>query len=554
MSNVARKLAGTIILATLTVVIAACISEPDTVDYPTLVGHFAEDDSMEPLIAEQAYISDSSFFVQFKQGEKKYYGGGDWVDQIDIVDAPDGAHITGPYLLPLGYTQAESWSNLPEQRSSVFLLTPEDWQAFREQLFATLLPHDERTGAVLHLGSDDYFLYYDSEDLFQARVIDAKPGDYTVTTDIAFFEFLQESLPMLESYLEELGITARRIAFSTGDTGAYSLPFLYVNLDLPLAVFVRQPPPAPTYRPGSSIKPIVQTAGHITSSHTAGIFSRPFSSVYKLLFVATDTFAESIRPAHLTQLNENPIPPVAQGPGMDLVAWEERLDTLTGRSPSRGTIEYLIDGEAFFTRLIDAITLAKSSIELRMYIFDNDDFAARIGELLRRRSNEGIEVRILLDGLGTIVSTIEQQESLPKGYAGPGSVREFLEADSAIEVRQSSNPWLTGDHVKTVIIDGKIAFTGGMNIAREYRYDWHDLMIELEGHVVDILQNEFDKAWAHAGFLGDYLYVFRLFGGKPTRSSDIGQPVRVLFTRTDDAEIFSSAKRGYPQYPEVYLC
>ena len=68
-----------------------------------------------------------------------------------------------------------------------------------------------------------------------------------------------------------------------------------------------------------------------------------------------------------------------------------------------------------------------------------------------------------------------------------------------------STPWLTGDHVKTAIIDKEIAFTGGMNIAREYRYDWHDLMTELRGPVVGVLQYEFEKAWAHAGFFGDLL-------------------------------------------------
>jgi phosphatidylserine/phosphatidylglycerophosphate/cardiolipin synthase-like enzyme len=42
-----------------------------------------------------------------------------------------------------------------------------------------------------------------------------------------------------------------------------------------------------------------------------------------------------------------------------------------------------------------------------------------------------------------------------------------------------TNPWTTGDHTKTTIIDEKIAFVGGMNIGREYRYDWHDLMMEV---------------------------------------------------------------------------
>jgi cardiolipin synthase len=162
----------------------------------------------------------------------------------------------------------------------------------------------------------------------------------------------------------------------------------------------------------------------------------------------------------------------------------------------------------------------------------------RIGELLKRRSNEGVEVRILLDGLGTIVSTIEKQATLPEDYRGPTSVRRFLERGSEIDVRQTVNPWLTGDHVKTAIIDDEIAFTGGMNIAREYRYDWHDLMTELRGPVVGVLQYEFEKAWAHAGLFGDLNYLAMRVWKRSDVADGDGYPIRVLFTRPHDHEIF----------------
>ena len=161
--------------------------------------------------------------------------------------------------------------------------------------------------------------------------------------------------------------------------------------------------------------------GHVAGSHTAGIVFRPVSSLYRLLFVASDTVAETIKPTSLAQLSSEPVPPVLTRPGMDLEQWERQLDELTQRPSSGGTMRFLVDGQAFFTRFIDAVTSAKSSISLRTYIFDNDDYAVRIGELLKRRSNEGIDVRILLDGLGTIVSTIEKQPTLPKDYQGPST-------------------------------------------------------------------------------------------------------------------------------------
>ena len=167
-----------------------------------------------------------------------------------------------------------------------------------------------------------------------------------------------------------------------------------------------------------------------------------------------------------------------------------------------------------------------------------------IGELLKRRSNEGVDVRVLLDGLGTIISTIEKQATLPEDHRGPASVRRFLERDSGIEVRQAVNPWLTGDHVKTAIIDSQLAFTGGMNIAREYRYDWHDLMTELSGPVVDVLQYEFEKAWAHAGLFGDLNYLAARLRPKPDGADAIGYPIRVLFTRPHDHEIFRAQREA----------
>ena len=270
---------------------------------------------------------------------------------------------------------------------------------------------------------------------------------------------------------------------------------------------------------------------------------RPFSSLFRLMYVTINTVTTSLKPAYPGDLGDAPIPELNNGPGMDLVAWEAHLDRST-RKATKGTIDILLDGEEFFTRFTDAVDKAEQSVSLRTYIFDNDDFAVSIGEQLRQRANEGIDTKILLDGFGTIISTIEEQENLPEDHEPPDSVRVFLEENSAVDVRQSHNPWFTGDHVKTAIIDEKLAFTGGMNIAREYRYDWHDLMVELRGPVVDVLQYEFDKAWAYAGPYGDFAYMKRAMSRRPHAAEDIGYPLRTLFTRTESAEIYKVQRRA----------
>jgi cardiolipin synthase len=95
-----------------------------------------------------------------------------------------------------------------------------------------------------------------------------------------------------------------------------------------------------------------------------------------------------------------------------------------------------------------------------------------------------------------------------------------------------------GDHTKTTIIDGRTAFVGGMNIGREYRYDWHDLMMEVSGPIVDQLQYDSDKAWARASVFGDAANFLRILGGKKKRADRDGYPVRALYTRNFDSQIY----------------
>lgn len=517
---------------------AGCISEPEPISYPTLEGSFAPAGDKSPLVAEQAFISDDEFFVRYSQSDQQFFGGGRWSNRIDILGEHRASALAGPFILPLEYRTSEPWPGSAQEHQPVTILGSDAWHELRTQLLDSFVPPKERAGMVLHFEVASYFLYYDENGDFRSTIIENKPGDYAVAGEMGIAEIAAHGLPMLEKYLNVKGIDARRVAFNTGDFGSYSLPFVYVNRDLPIVVFVRQPGPAHEFRAAAGGEPFVQTAAHVAGSHTVGILLRPVSSLYRLMFITTDTMVEAANPERLIRFDNTPIPPISEGPGMDLVAWEQRLDEMTGRASTNGTVEMLVDGEAFFTRFIDAVSAADSSVSLRTYIFDNDDYAARIGGLLKRRSNEGVDVKVLLDGLGTIVSTIEKQETLPEGFAGPVSVRNFLESDSQVDVRQASNPWLSGDHVKTAIIDERIAFTGGMNIAREYRYDWHDLMVELRGPVVDTLQREFDKAWTHAGFFGDFGYFFQRIRSEPENADDIGVPLRVLFTRGGDSEIF----------------
>jgi cardiolipin synthase len=268
---------------------------------------------------------------------------------------------------------------------------------------------------------------------------------------------------------------------------------------------------------------------------------RPFSTykaLYSLVLKSTASFSRrvAIGTVQFDRLENQSIPELSDRPGMDLVAWERDLDTLAGTA-TKGTVRFLIDGEEFFPRLKETIEAAEESIDVRTYIFDNDDVAVEIADMLRERSRE-LDVRVLLDGIGALLGTQVDPEGMPADFRPPISMPSYLRRGSPVRVRTSGNPWLTGDHTKSTIIDGKVAFLGGMNIGREYRYDWHDLMVEVSGPIVDLLQRDLDIAWSKAGWLGDLSMTYRTLTAPEQRAPDIGEPIRVLVTRDHDSQIY----------------
>jgi cardiolipin synthase len=77
-----------------------------------------------------------------------------------------------------------------------------------------------------------------------------------------------------------------------------------------------------------------------------------------------------------------------------------------------------------------------------------------------------------------------------------------------------------------------------MNIGREYRYSWHDLMVEVQGPAVDILQRDLDIAWARASWFGDLALFARSLTAPRKRADDVGGPLRVLVTNDLDSQIY----------------
>jgi len=183
------------------------------------------------------------------------------------------------------------------------------------------------------------------------------------------------------------------------------------------------------------------------------------------------------------------------------------LEKKTG-APTKGSVRLLVDGEHFFNHFAESISSATNRIDLKTYIFDNDDVAKQIADRLKAHSAM-IDTRILYDSGGSRLAWTVDADSLPKGYVQEiGDMIRYLKVDSEIQIRRSSHTLLSSEHSKYYLIDNRIAYFGGMNIGREYRSDWRDAMFTLTGPVVDVLTYRFEAAWILAK--GDPLTVLKL--------------------------------------------
>ena len=300
------------------------------------------------------------------------------------------------------------------------------------------------------------------------------------------------------------------------------------------------------YNEAYDVYPAVGGSGvskHLLRSHSTAIIVRPASSIYELVNRLCDEMWDTgrrleVRFFRFPALESGPVPELCAEPvGMDLTEWETYLDRLCGEKSTMAHMEFLVGGKTFYDALEQAIDDARSSIALQTYLFDNDDVAEAIADKLRARSKE-IEVRVIYDGLGTYLSHFATAETQPENKEYIDNMPRYLCRGSNIKLRVIPNIWLAGNHCKSMIFDGELAFVGGMNIGREYRYEWHDMMIRLRGEVVAQLSEDFEKTWRHNSWGGDFAMVLPA-ASQPALISDPGEvPVRLLYTLPSQAQIY----------------
>ena len=433
------------------------------------------------LLAIDAFRGNDQYFLRYRRGQEIFYAAGDLKTTKNNTPSQSNDSYDTPTMSPLESDQNDDWLELTRNMERIPVLSIRDWEALRQLLFEDILPRKLNTGIAVSFDRADYFFFYDSLGRFRARRLIDKPAWYTVGAHIDLKTFFEQWQPELLRFLADRNIQSTEMLFNTGDLDQGAIPFIYINTKNKLIVLVRYdetPDDMLAEVPGAHY---LQSLWHFIESNTYSAVLRPFSSVASLVSLLSDTLLESGRNLLPDVPAAKPPPPLDDNAQMDLAAWEEYLDETLGRPASAGELDFLIGGDQFFPRFIDQAASAQNSIDIRAYIFDNDDVAMEIAQLLKRRSREGVEVRVLFDGLGTIIASGESASTLPEDHRAPLSIEHYLEQNSAVSVRTVQNTWLAGDHVKTMVIDKQLAYLGGMNIGREYRYDWHDLMVEIRG-------------------------------------------------------------------------
>jgi cardiolipin synthase len=202
-------------------------------------------------------------------------------------------------------------------------------------------------------------------------------------------------------------------------------------------------------------------------------------------------------------------------------------------------VTLLQDGAATYAAMFAAIREARDHINLETYIIEDDEIGRQFADLLLERQARGVQVNLIYDSVGGI--------STPKAFferltAGGIEVLEF----NPVNPLNAKTPWLINnrDHRKLLVVDGRTAFVGGINISSVYssgsaatrggnaadpKVAWRDTHLQIEGPVVGELQKLFMETWEKQR--GKALAPKDYFPGLEPQGKDI---VRAIGSTPDD--------------------
>src|SRR5437868_8330510 len=158
-------------------------------------------------------------------------------------------------------------------------------------------------------------------------------------------------------------------------------------------------------------------------------------------------------------------------------------------------IEVLQNGDEYFPAMLDAISGAKKTVNFEAYIVYSDEIGRAFCEALAERAQAGLEVRVLLGGVGS-------------GWSLNNSdVRMMKRAGCKLAYYHPTHSWRVDrtnrrSHRRVLVVDGRIGFTGGVGFAKRWsghaqdKQHWRDVHLRVRGPLVAKLQSAFQEHWA----------------------------------------------------------
>ncbi|WGH77112.1 cardiolipin synthase [Tenacibaculum tangerinum] len=171
-----------------------------------------------------------------------------------------------------------------------------------------------------------------------------------------------------------------------------------------------------------------------------------------------------------------------------MISWNNTLNTYNN------TTSLFINGEEKFPEVLKSISKAKHHIHLQYYIYENDTIGTQIGDLLIQKAQEGVEVRVIYDDLG---SKKLQSKFLKRLKDAGVKVAPFFK----IKFLVLANRVNYRNHRKIIVIDGLEGYVGGINVSDKYINNgkhslyWRDTHVKIVGAAVMNLQYIFLTDW-----------------------------------------------------------
>ena len=157
-------------------------------------------------------------------------------------------------------------------------------------------------------------------------------------------------------------------------------------------------------------------------------------------------------------------------------------------------IERLQNGDEYFPVMLEAIRQAQKSVNFEAFIFHSDPVGHQFRDALIERARAGVEVRVLLDGIGSGWSLDNSDVRLMKKA---GCRFAYYHPTHSLRADRSNRR----THRRILVVDGKLAFTGGAAFTKKWsghaqdKDHWRDAQVKIEGPLVAVMQSAFQEHW-----------------------------------------------------------